>query len=171
MAWMKDISYQKQIVIYLGNRCFRQAYDFSLEYATAYPDDMVAHFLAAKSALKIEKYLEAAMEARKAFNLAKDETDMTMCAIHAGVAYYRLGEFRKGYDLLNATLGLRPCEELEQLMFLFCLALGMDSEVARHLKAMVDLDGDAAGRFVAAVAEGVPIDYDRMLKGVDRFGP
>ena len=107
MAWLKESAYQKQIIIYLNNRAFGQAYDFSKEYLNAYPDDMAAHFLAAKSCLKSEKFEEAATEARKAFNLAKDEGDMIMCAIHGAVAYYRLGQYQKGYDLLKATKGLK----------------------------------------------------------------
>jgi hypothetical protein len=170
MAWMKENAYQKQIILYLGNRCFRQAYDFSMEYVSAYSEDMVAHFLAAKSALKIERYEDAAIEARKAFNLAKDDADLLMCAIHAGVAYYRLGEFRKGYELLGLMADRKPCQELEQIMFLFCTALSLDIEAASHFNAMFRMDGSAADRFVTAVAEGVPIDYDRILKGVDRFG-
>ncbi len=169
MAWLKESAYQKQIIIYLNNRAFGQAYDFSKEYLTAYPNDMAAHFLAAKSCLKSEKFDEAAAEARKAFNLAKDEADMIMCAIHGAVAYYRLGQYQKGYDLLKATKGFAPCQEIEQLSFLCCLALDMDCEGATHFKNMFDIDREAAGKFVTTVAEGVPIDYDKILKKADKF--
>jgi tetratricopeptide (TPR) repeat protein len=169
MAWLKESAYQKQIIIYLNNRAFGQAYDFSREYLTAYPNDMAAHFLAAKSSLKAGKLEEAALEARKAFNLAKAESDMLMCAIHGAVAYFRLGDYRKGYELLKATDGSAPCQEVEQLAFLFCLALDMDCEGATHFKNMFAIDKDCAGKFVTAVAEGVPIDYDKILKKADKF--
>src|SRR5271157_1366042 len=126
MAWMKEGAFQKQIVLYLNNRCYRQAYDFSMEYLDAYPEDMTAHFLSAKAAFWVGKYDVAAIEARKAYNLAKNESDMLMCAIHACVAYYKLGEYQKGYDLVKATEKFPPCEEMEQVSFLFCLAMDQD---------------------------------------------
>jgi tetratricopeptide (TPR) repeat protein len=171
MAWLKEGAYQKQIILYLNNRAFRQAFDFSAEYANAYPQDMVAHFLLAKSAIKIERYGDAAEEARKAYNLAKDESDMTMCAIHACVAYYRLGEYQKGFELLKTTEFFEPCQELEELCFLFCLALDRDIEATKHFKRMFDLNQEAANRFVMSVAEGVPIDYDKILKSGENFPP
>jgi tetratricopeptide (TPR) repeat protein len=169
MAWLKECAYQKQIIIYLNNRAFGQAYDFSREYLNAYPNDMAAHFLAAKSCLKSEKFEEAATEARKAFNLAKAEGDMIMCAIHGAVAYYRLGQYRKGYELIKAAEGSGPCQEIEQLAFLCCLALDLDSEGSVHFRNMFAIDKEAAGKFVTAVAEGIPIDYDRILKRADKF--
>jgi tetratricopeptide (TPR) repeat protein len=169
MAWMKEAAYQKQIVIYLNNRAYQQACDFSKEYVAAYPNDMAAHFLAAKASLKCDRFAEAAGEARLAFNLAKNEEDMTMCAVHAAVAYYRLGEYRKGYEIIKATDGFSPCQEIEQLAFLLCLALDMDSEGAKHFRKMFDIDKPAADRFIMSVADGVPIDYDRILKAADRF--
>ncbi len=169
MAWMKDVAYQKQIIIYLNNRAYQQACDFAKEYVTAYPDDMAAHFLAAKAALRCDRFTDAATEARIAFNLARTEEDMTMCAVHAAVAYYRLGEYRKGYEILKSTANFKPCQEIEQIAFLICLALDMDCEGAVHFRRMFEIDKPAADRFIMAVADGVPIDYDRILKAADRF--
>jgi hypothetical protein len=92
-----------------------------------------------------------------------------MCAIHACVAYYKLGQFQKGYELLKATEGFEPRQELEQLCFLFCLALNYDGEAGTHFKRLFELDKDSASRFVMSVAEGVPIDYERILKKADKF--
>jgi tetratricopeptide (TPR) repeat protein len=169
MAWMKETAYQKQIIIYLNNRAYQQACDFSKEYVTAYPNDMSAHFLAAKAGLKCERFEEAASEARLAFNLAKTEEDMTMCAVHAAVAYYRLGQYRKGYEIIRATDGFKACQEIEELAFLLCLALDLDCEGAVHFRNMFTIDKPSADRFIMALADGVPIDYERILKAADRF--
>lgn len=169
MAWLKEGAYQKQIIIYLNNLAFGQAFDFAAEYANAYPNDMVAHFLLAKTAIKVGKFQDAAIEAHKAFNLAQEEADMMMCAIHACVAYYRLGEFDKGLELVKATELIEPCQEMEEVAFLLCLARDKDIDATKHFKRMFALDEDKASRFVMSVAEGVPIDYDKILKVTDKF--
>jgi tetratricopeptide (TPR) repeat protein len=171
MAWLKEGAYQKQIILYLNNMAFRQAFDFSQEYAAAFPNDMVAHFLLSKSAIKVERYSDAAASARKAFNLASEENDLMMCAIHACVAYYRLGEFQKGMELIQAVECCPPCQEMEELGFLFCLAMDKDIEATKHFKKMFALDAESANRFVMSVAEGMPIDYNRILKSGDLFPP
>lgn len=166
---MKDVAYQKQIVLYINNKSCSQAYEMSMEYLKEYPDDMVAHFLCAKSALLISKDAEAALEARKAFNLAKNEADMLMCVIHACVAYFKLGEYAKGFELLKATESIRTCEESEQLFFLFSLATNNDAEAGRHFNAMISIDSDAAHGFLKALAEGAQVDFERIFRKTDRI--
>jgi tetratricopeptide (TPR) repeat protein len=166
---MKAEAYQKQLILYLNNRAFGQAYDFAGQYVKEYPDDMVSHFLLAKAALWQEKYDEAAIEARKAFNLARNEADMAMCAIHACIAYYRLQQFDKGFELLQVLERIRTCEETEQLAFLFSLALGNDTEARKHFDAMFNIDSSAAMAFLQEVAEGAKLDYDKLFRKTDRF--
>ncbi len=166
---MKAEAYQKQLIIYLNNKCHGQAYDLARQYLVEYPDDMVAHFLMAKSALWVAKYDEAAIEARKAFNLARNEADMVMCAVHACIAYYRLGEYGKGFELLKALESVRTCEETEQLAFLFSLALGNDGEARKHFDSMMNIDSGAAMGFLQEVAEGSQIDYEKLARKTDRI--
>jgi tetratricopeptide (TPR) repeat protein len=166
---MKAEAYQKQLILYLNNKSYEQAYDMSKQYLAEYPDDMVAHFLMAKSALWVGKYGEAALEARKAFNLAKNEADMVMCAIHACIAYYRLQEYAKGFELLKALERIRTCEETEQLAFLFSLAIGNDGEARKHFDSMMNIDSDAAMGFLSEVAEGSQIDYEKLFRKTDRI--
>lgn len=164
---MKQGAYQKQIILYIANKSYVQAYDFSKEYIKEYPEDMVAHFLLAKSALWSDKHEEAAIEARKAFNLAKNEADMIMCVIHACIAYYKLGQYAKGFELLKATESIRTCEETEQLFFLFSLALNNDVEARRHFDSMFSIDNTAAMEFLRSLAEGATIDYDKIVRKTD----
>ncbi|NYZ73567.1 tetratricopeptide repeat protein [Candidatus Micrarchaeota archaeon] len=166
---MKPEAYQKQLIIYLNNKSYGQAYDLARQYLAEYPDDMVAHFLLAKSALWAEKYEEAALEARKAFNLARNEADMVMCAVHACIAYYRLQQYGKGFELLKSLESVRTCEETEQLAFLFSLAIGNDWEARRHFDSMMNIDSDAAMGFLQEVAEGAQIDYEKLVRKTDRI--
>ncbi len=166
---MKPEAYQKQMILYLNNKAFGQAYDFACEYVKEHPEDMVSHFLLAKAALWQDKFEEAAIEARKAFNLAKSEADMAMCAIHACIAYYRLQQFDKGFELLQALERVRTCEETEQLAFLFSLALNNEAEARRHFEAMFNIDSQAATAFLKEVAEGAQLDYNKLFKKTDRF--
>lgn len=166
---MKEGAYQKQLILYLQHKSYDRAYDFSQEYVNAYPDDMTAHFLLAKSAMVLEKYTEAAREARLAFNYAHDPADMIMCVIHACIAYYRLKEYQKGFELLKSTESIRTCEETEQLFFLFSLATGDDKEARRHFDEMFRIDDAAAREFLSAVAEGVQVDYEKLSSKTDRF--
>jgi len=166
---MKAEAYQKQLILYLNNGSRNQAYDMSQQYANEYPGDMVSHFLLAKSALGVGKYEEAALEARKAFNLAGNEADMAMCAIHACIAYYRLQQYAKGFELLRALESVRTCEETEQLFFLFSLALGDDAEARRHFDAMCNIDSAAATEFLKDLAAGAQLDYEKLTKRTDRI--
>lgn len=166
---MRAEAYQKQLILYLNNGSGGQAYDMSQQYAQEYPNDMVSHFLLAKSALAVGKYEEAALEARKAFNLAANEADMVMCAIHASIAYYRLQQYAKGFELLKALENVRTCEETEQLFFLFSLALGNDVEARRHFDAMCSIDSAAASEFLKDLAGGAQLDFDKLTKRTDRI--
>jgi hypothetical protein len=92
-----------------------------------------------------------------------------MCVIHACIAYYRLKEYQKGFELLQSTENIRTCEETEQLFFLFSLATDNDKEARRHFDEMFRIDDSAAKEFLSAVAEGVQIDYGKLAGKTDRF--
>ena len=166
---MKQVAYQTQLILYLQNQSNSQAYEFAKQYVVEYPEDMVAHFLLAKSAIASEHFEDATIEARKAFNLAKNEADMIMCVIHACVAYYKLGEYTKGLDLLKASEHIRTCEETEQLFFLFSLLVNDDREAERHFTAMIATDEGAAKEFLTNIAEGMHVDFEKIFNKVDRI--
>ncbi len=166
---MKQGAYQRQLILYLKNKSYQQAYQFSKQYVSEYPKDMIAHFLLAKSSIWVKNFEEAAHEARLAYNLAESPEDMLMCGIHACVAYYKLKEFTKGFELLQAMERIRVCEESEQLFFLFSLALDNAAETSRHFKEMFRINNDAATVFLKNLAGDASIDYGVLFQNIDKF--
>jgi len=166
---MKQGAYQRQLILYLKNKSYQQAYEFAKQYVAEYPEDMIAHFLLAKSSVWAGNFEEAAHEARIAYNMADSPEDMMMCGIHACVAYYKLKEFAKGFELLRAMERIRICEESEQLFFLFSLALDNAAETSRHFKEMFRINNDAATVFLRNLAGDASIDYEKLFQNTDRI--
>jgi hypothetical protein len=152
MELTKKGAFIKQISIYLAGGGHRPAYELSLEFVKKFPDEMMSHFLAAKSAFWLGKYAETAGEGRLAFNLAAQARERAACAIMAASGYYEMGEYRKGYELLmeierEGTAG----EELEGLLFIFSIAIKDDREALRHVDMLRKLNKKAAENLIAMV--------------------
>ena len=121
-------SFIKQISIYLRNEDYAKAYELSKEFSVKHPNEMIASYLVAKSAFWLEKYDEAAREGCRAFDKAKP-ADMGPCAAIAASAYYQLGKYKKGHELLEQVRN-RGSMEIEKLRLSFALAMENDKEAA-----------------------------------------
>jgi tetratricopeptide (TPR) repeat protein len=144
----------KQIAIYLSNGSYQDAYSMSAEFLSKFPDELIAHYLAAKSAYWTGRFEEARTEARKAFNLALSDDDLLTCAILAASAYYRAGEYRKGYDLLKEVEKKKTTPELMQMIFIFSLAIEDEREAIAQLEALQKLDRKVAMDFIKRFVGG-----------------
>ena len=141
---MKKEAYTKQIVLYLENNKNRAAYDLALEFLKEHPNEMLSHFLIAEFYLSFNKYNDAALEARKAFNLAKTQDDLLPCAILAAAAYYQIGEYKKGYQFLSELEKWWKKEEIEKLLFVFSVAMKDENQAAKHLESLYSVNQKAA---------------------------
>lgn len=143
--------YIKQSVAYFNNHDYASAYALGREFAAKFPDEMIAHFLLAKAAFWTGNYQESALAARKAFNMAKTPGDMLPCAILASTAYHEMGEYAKGYEILKAMERVQSSEELEQMLFIFSLAVKDEKEAMKHMDELRRLNKKAADDFMERV--------------------
>jgi len=130
--------YARQLSIYFRDGEHRKAYDLAKAFVKDFPKDMVSHFALSKSAFWLGEHTLAAKEGRKAFNLAKNAEDLRVCALLTASAYYELGEFRKGSELLSSIE--EPDPRIETLRFVFSLAIGDKGSALSHAKALLELD-------------------------------
>ena len=154
MADLGKNAYIKQNALYLKNKDYGRAYEFSKEFTQKFPGEMIAYFLLAKAAFCLERYEEAAMVARKAFNMASEPEDVLTCAIMASTAYYEMGEYSKGLELLKQVEKIKANEELEELLFIFSLALKDEKEAMKHVQELYKLNKKAAEDFMARYIVG-----------------
>ncbi len=145
----KKSAFIKQIAFYLNNEDYIQAYDLSKAFASAFDSEVISHYFLAKAAFWTEHFEEAKLESRKAFNMSTDAGDMTACAVLAGAVYYRLGEFHKGYEILKIARKAKDNEEIEQLMFLFALALNDADLAMSHMMELHKMNKGVAEDFMA----------------------
>jgi hypothetical protein len=147
-VFTKKEPFIKQVAIYLSNGSYQEAYDLSKEFSARFPDELVAHFLLAKSAYWVRKYDESKIEARKAFNMAVSDEDIQMCAILASSAYYRSGEYAKGYELLKGAELKKKTPEIVELLFIFSVALQDEGEAMRQIDELQKMDKKLALEFI-----------------------
>lgn len=145
----KPNAFAKQIVLYIKNQDYQNAYSLASEFTHRFPNEMIAHFLLAKSAYWLGKYSETAVEARKAFNLSSHPDDLLACAVLASTGYYETGEYVKGRDILVAMKKIKTSEELETMLFIFSLALRDATGAARHLEDLYKLNNKTADALMA----------------------
>jgi tetratricopeptide (TPR) repeat protein len=148
LEFSKKETYIKQIALYLSNASYSQAYELSKSFVAKFPDELISHFLLAKSAYWSGDYAEAKLEARKSFNIAKSPEDLLTCAVIASAAYYRLGEYSKGLEMLKAVEGMKRTAELEQLLFIFSVAVENEDEAMKHIRELQRLDKKIALEFI-----------------------
>jgi len=145
----KPGAFARQIVFYIKNDNYPSAYSLSAEFAQKFQDEMMAHFLLAKSAYWLGKYSETAIEARKAFNLSKNPDDSLACAILASTGYYEMKEYTKGHEILRLMEKTQKSEELETMLFIFSLALKDATEAAEHMEELYKLNDKTAQDIIA----------------------
>lgn len=156
MELTKSSSFERQIILYLKNRDYPQAYSLSKDFISRFPEVLSAHIFLANAAFELGKYEEARDEARKAFNIATSPDDMMACALLASAAYYRLKEYAKGYEILSVMEGKKKTEDLEELLVLFSLMLDDPSAAAKHSEELFKISSQAARELLERIARGLP---------------
>ncbi len=148
MAGLGKNAYMKQMAIFIKNKDYQRAYDFGKEFTEAFPDDMMAHFLLAKAAFSLQRYDDSKEEGRKAFNLAKSNDDMVTCAVLTSAAYFELHEYQKGLEFLKKMEKLKKTEDMEELLFVFSLALEDEKGAVKHVERLYELNQETAENLI-----------------------
>lgn len=144
--------YVKQICLYFETGDFRQAYELSRDFAQAFPDYMMAHFLFAKAAFWLNDFSTAEEESVKAFNLSKGQDEMAVAGILRACTYYRLKKYAKGMELLELLKTKLPQrEEVMKLKFIFALALHDEQAALRHLETLYEINKSSASSLITKV--------------------
>jgi hypothetical protein len=73
---------------------------------------------------------------------------MMTCAVLAGTAYYEAKQYDKGMELLDEMAKLKTGEELEELRFIFALALEKGDVAAKHLDSLYGMNRDSAEKLL-----------------------
>jgi hypothetical protein len=130
----KKDAFIKQIAVYLSSQDHEKAYLLSKEFVKAFPGEMIAHFLLAKSAFWADSPKETVSEGKKALIMAKPQ-DIVACAILTASGHYRLGNYKEGQDLLK-SIDSKGNEDLERMRFAFALAMGNGKEAVYFLEEL-----------------------------------
>ncbi len=143
----KPEGYVKQIAIYLDSGDYPKAYALSKEMAGAFPREMISHFLLAKCSLRMGKNDEALKEARLSFNLSSDRKDLLASALVMATAFYMLGRYREGSDLLS-QFESDGNEDVERLDVIFAAAMGDENAAEKHVRILMKLNRKAAEEMI-----------------------
>jgi len=129
----KKSAFARQFIIFYKNEDFQKAYELGKEFTAKYPDEMLAHFLLAKSAYLLGRYDEAKTEARKAFNRAANDDDLIVCALLISCASFQLGEHTQAYDVLKSVEFRKPSDDVEHALFVLALAMDDVDLAMKHM--------------------------------------
>lgn len=145
--------YIKQVSLYLKNGNYRKAFSLSKEFAEAFPEEMVSHFLLAKSAFWADELEIAEKESSKAFNLSKGEEELAVAGILRACILFRMKKYAQGLKLLGLLKTKVPekREDIKKLEFVFSLALKNEDEALTHLEALYKINKDSASNFITQV--------------------
>jgi len=149
MEFTKRESFIKQIVLYLNSENYASALELSHKFVDRFPDEMVSHFLLAKSAFWKEDYASALQEARTAFNKSRGE-DALPCAVLVACAYYKLKKYHEGRDFLQRAK-LPETEEVEQLRLIFSMLLENLPDVEKHAEKLLAMNTMSTKKFLAKI--------------------
>jgi hypothetical protein len=121
-----------------------------------FPDDLLSHFLFAKSAFWVHNYDIAIEQGRTAFNMSSGR-DLLTTGLLLSSSYYLSNDFAKGYKVLQCIQSGLPASELsaefEQLMAIYSLALNNPEGAAQHVKKLYDLNSKYAEDFILKFLE------------------
>ena len=143
----KPEAYQKQVVIYLNSKEYENAYNLAKEFAERFGQDLTSHFLLSKSAFWLNKYPEAVVAGRKAFNMAHANEDMLLSGIILSTAYYMLGDIKNCHEVLEAV-NKDGNTDVEKLMFICALAAKDESAAMEHINKLYKINRRMAEDFV-----------------------
>ncbi|MFH2105856.1 MAG: hypothetical protein ABII22_01230 [Candidatus Micrarchaeota archaeon] len=156
MVFTKHDSFVKQIIIYLARKEYDLAFSLSKEFVIAFPDDLLSHFLFAKSAFWVHNYAVAIEHGRIAFNMSSGQ-DLLTTGLLLSSSYYLSNEFAKGYKVLQCIESGLPASglsvEFEQLMTIYLLAFNNPEGAAQHIKKLYDLNSKYAEDFIVRFLE------------------
>jgi hypothetical protein len=147
MEFTKKESYIKQTILYLNNKNYTAALGLAKKFTEKFPDEMVAHFLLAKSAFWSRDYELSLRESLVAFNKSEGN-DRVPCALLAGCSYYQLGRYRDGYKFITAAK-LPANEEVEQMRLIFSIFLENSENIEKHAEKLLALNEESAKRLLA----------------------
>jgi len=140
MELTKKDAFIRQLAIYLRDDDYAKTYELAKAFVKKFPEEMVAHFLLARAAFGVLKYVEAKTEARKAFNMSDRYDDMLATALLASTAHLELKEYTAGYGLLVVMEKLGDSAELQTAMVVFSLAQRNTRDLISHLDRLYKLN-------------------------------
>jgi cytochrome c-type biogenesis protein CcmH/NrfG len=146
-VFTKPDSFTKQIAIFLNAEEYSRAYDLSKEMVEKFPNELIAHFLLAKSSFWLENYQEAAGEGQKAFNKAETKEDMMICAVFISSAQFMLGKYDAGYKLLR-LFEKDKNEDVERMLFIFSTAMEDKAAASHHANELMKINKKAALKLI-----------------------
>lgn len=146
MEFTKKESYTKQTILYLNNKNYAAAMGLAKKFTEKFPDEMIAHFLLAKSAFWSRDYELSLRESLIAFNKSEGD-DKVPCALLAGCSYYQLERYKDGYKFIT-TAKLPAGDEVEQMRLIFSLFLENPENIEKHAEKMFALNEGSAKRLL-----------------------
>lgn len=149
VAFNKKEAFIKQITIYINSKDYQKAYELSKGLAGLFPNEMISHFLLAKSSFWLGKYEETVSEGKRAFHLSK-LLDMVPCAVILASGYYQLKKYQEGYKFLNA-LDIKNDVDLQRLKFLFAVAVGDEKAARDRVEELFGLNKKIASDFIEKI--------------------
>ncbi len=152
VEFTKPEAYIRQIVAYLTNKNFKEAYKLSKEFLSTSKETMISHYFVARSAFKLKKYDEAKKEARIAFNLSKGKRDMIVCANLFASICYKSREYQEGVDFLSKMANYKNTE-IQALLFLFSIKLKDKESAVEYMENLYSLDKKRAHDLVLRLFE------------------
>jgi tetratricopeptide (TPR) repeat protein len=136
----KKEAFIKQTALFLKNNQDEKALALGEEFASKFPLELMAHFLLAKADFALERYEECEKNAEKALALSKTPEDRLAVTTLLGTAQYMLHDYRKGFNMLKRLGENEKSEELEQMLFIFSVALKDDREALLHIDRLNSLN-------------------------------
>ncbi|MEK6982606.1 MAG: hypothetical protein AABX38_06745 [Candidatus Micrarchaeota archaeon] len=135
-------SFVKQIVLYLKSENYPEAHKLAEDFVKLLPDELISHFLLAKSSFWVHEYEECVSEGKKAFNLANSK-DLTDCAILVASAYYQLKKYSDAYVLLSKT-NIKDNVEAQKLLFILSVTLNDEKAAVKHIDELFKINKKVA---------------------------
>lgn len=142
-VFTKIEGFVKQISIFLEDKQYQKAYSLSNEMQTAFPSEMISHFLLAKSAFWLEKYEETIVEGLKAQKLSQYKSDAATCVVLTSSAYFMLEKYDEGYALLK-NFDSSSNYNVKKLLLLFSAVLGEEKSAEKYARELLKLNKASA---------------------------
>jgi tetratricopeptide (TPR) repeat protein len=140
-------SFTKQILVYWKEKQFDKAHELCKEFASTFPNSLIAHYLLAKCYFRRKEFPLALTEGHKAFNLSESEEDLIGTGVFLACVYYELRRYSKGHEILD-ELSHFGDERIEKALFIFSLCMNDPTEAMMHVDALYVLNKEVANKFV-----------------------